>query len=239
MSSLKFMVEQLHNFSDDMVLDAPKSMDDRWDIVAKAPKSAMVVFTGGGNNGPPRPTLDFQTAVAMLDKLLAERFNLKMHMEERMINAYVLSAGKPKMKAADPNARTRYHEGPATADPKADPRNKAPILARLVTVENMTMAQFAEKLQDIAPGYIHSPVLDATGLAGSFDFTLSFSPAGAFRSGGDGAAPKAASDDVADPSGAVTLPEAIDKQLGLKLEQKKRMVQVLVIDHVEAKPTDN
>jgi uncharacterized protein (TIGR03435 family) len=238
------MVTQLHNFSADMVLDAPKSMDDRWDIVAKAPKSAMVVFTGGGNNGPPRPTLDFQTAIAMLDKLLAERFNLKMHMEERMMSAYVLSAGKPKMKAADPNARTRYHEGPAAADPKVDPRNKAPVLARLVTVENMTMAQFAEKLQDIAPGYIHSPVLDTTGLTGSYDFTLSFSPAGAFQGGGRGgdgaaAAPRPASDDVADPSGAVTLPEAIDKQLGLKLEQKKRMVQVLVIDHVEAKPTEN
>jgi uncharacterized protein (TIGR03435 family) len=241
-ASLKFLVTQLHNFSDDMVLDAPKSMDDRWDIVAKAPKSAMVVFTGS-NNGPPRPTLDFQTAIAMLDKLLAERFNLKMHMEERMINAYVLSAGKPKMKAADPAARTRYHEGPATADPKADPRNKAPMLSRLVTVENMTMAQFAEKLQDIAPGYIHSPVLDTTGLTGSYDFTLSFSPAGAFQGGGGrdgaGAAPRPSGDDVADPSGAVTLPEAIDKQLGLKLEQKKRMVQVLVIDHVEAKPTEN
>src|SRR5580658_3794941 len=211
-ASLKFMVQQLHNFSDEMVLDAPKSMEDRWDIVAKAPKSAMVMFTGGGNNGgnngPPRPTLDFQTAIAMLDKLLAERFGLKMHMEERMMSAYVLSGGKPKMKAADPNARTRYHEGPATADPKADPRNKAPVLARLVTVENMTMAQFAEKLQDIAPGYIHSPVLDATGLTGSYDFTLSFSPIGAFQVGGGGrdgagAPPKPSGDDAAEPTGAV------------------------------------
>jgi len=242
-ASLNFMLQQLHNFSPDMIVEAPKSMAERWDITAKAPKSAMVIFTGG-NNGPPRPTLDFESAIAMLDKLVAERFKLKFHTEERMMPAYVLSAGKPKMKTADPNARTRYHEGPATADPKDDVRKKAPVLARLVTVENMTMAQFAAKLQDIAPGYIHSPVLDATGLTGSYDFTLSFSPAGltnpgAGRGGDGGAAPKPPSDDVADPSGAVTLPEAVDKQLGLKLEQKKRMVQVLVIDHVEAKPTEN
>jgi uncharacterized protein (TIGR03435 family) len=42
-----------------------------------------------------------------------------------------------------------------------------------------------------------------------------------------------------DPNGALTLPEAIDKQLGLKLEKGKRPVSVLVIDHVEQKPTDN
>ncbi len=250
-ASLNFMVQQLHNYTPDMVLDAPKSMDERWDIIAKAPPSAMVVFTNGngpGGNGPPRPTLDFQTAIAMLDKLLAERFHLKTHVEERMLNAYTLSAGKPHMKQADPTARTRFHEGPATPDPKADTRNKAPVLSRLVTVENMTMVQFAEQLQNIAPGYIHSPVLDATGLTGSYDFVLSFTPIGAFQNpgggggrGGDGAAapPKASNDVPNDPTGALTLPEAIDKQLGLKLEQKKRMVQVLVIDKVDAKPTDN
>jgi uncharacterized protein (TIGR03435 family) len=107
----------------------------------------------------------------------------------------------------------------------------------------MTMAQFAMKLQDIASGYIHGPVLDSTGLPGSFDFTFSFSRAGVFRNGGgrDGAAPPSASDSGAapEPNGAISLFEAVDKQLGLKLESKKRMMPVLVIDHVEAKPTAN
>jgi uncharacterized protein (TIGR03435 family) len=35
------------------------------------------------------------------------------------------------------------------------------------------------------------------------------------------------------------LPEAVAKQLGLKLEQVKRPVKVLVIDHIEPKPIDN
>jgi uncharacterized protein (TIGR03435 family) len=45
--------------------------------------------------------------------------------------------------------------------------------------------------------------------------------------------------EASDPSGGITLLEAISKQLGLKLELQKRPVQVLVIDHVEPKPTEN
>jgi uncharacterized protein (TIGR03435 family) len=109
----------------------------------------------------------------------------------------------------------------------------------------MTLAQFAEQLPNIAGGYIHSPVLDNTGLTGSFDFTLSFSTAGAFRGGagggrgGDAAPPSGDTPAAADPSGAISLFEAVEKQLGLKLEMQKRPVSVLVIDHVERKPTDN
>jgi uncharacterized protein (TIGR03435 family) len=42
-----------------------------------------------------------------------------------------------------------------------------------------------------------------------------------------------------DPNGAISLFDAVNKQLGLKLEMQKRPVPVLVIDHVEEKPTDN
>jgi uncharacterized protein (TIGR03435 family) len=113
----------------------------------------------------------------------------------------------------------------------------------------MTMAQFSEKLKDIAPGYIHTPVMDATGLEGGYDFTLSFSAMGLTQAASGGAAgpgPAAPPPQTADvagaasvPTGAVTLFEAIEKQLGLKLEAKKRPVPVLVIDHAEQKPTDN
>jgi uncharacterized protein (TIGR03435 family) len=43
---------------------------------------------------------------------------------------------------------------------------------------------------------------------------------------------------ASDPNGALSLPDAVAKQLGLKLEQTKRPVKVLVIDHVEEKPAD-
>jgi uncharacterized protein (TIGR03435 family) len=105
----------------------------------------------------------------------------------------------------------------------------------------MTMARFAGMLQGLAPGYIHSPVLDSTGLEGSWDFTLSFSGVGQLRSGGGRGEPGSSesADAASDPNGAVSLPDAIAKQLGLKLEQAKQPVKVLVIDHVEQAPIEN
>jgi uncharacterized protein (TIGR03435 family) len=229
--TLKFLVQQAWNLTDDMIIGAPKWMDqDRYNIVAKA-------TTAGGAQ------LDIEQMWVLLRALINQRFKMESHMEERPVNAYTLSAGKPKMQKADPESRMKYKEGPG-ADGK-DPRNKNSILSRLVTVQNMTMEDFAAKLQSIAPGYIHSPVLDATGLQGSWNFTLSFSPAGAAQAPGGGgrgdgpAAPSNNPGEATDPSGAVTLPEAIDKQLGLKLQLQKRPVKVLVIDRVEQKPTEN
>lgn len=237
---LKFLIEQAWNVTDDMVSGMPKWMEsDRYDIVAKSPV----------------PDLDFDDVLIMLRALVTERFKMTTHTEDRPVTAYTLVAVKPKMKKADPTSRTKYKEGPA-ADGK-DPRDKTPILSRLVTCQNMTMAQFAEKLKDIAPGYIHTPVLDGTGLEGGYDFTLSFSAVGLTRAipgmggapvapggpgpGGPGGPASSTADGIAasDPNGAVTLFEAVEKQLGLKLEATKRPVPVLVIDHAEQKPTEN
>ncbi len=234
--TLKFLIEQAWDVTDDMLVGAPKWMDtDRYDIVAKAPAADV----------------DIDELWMMVRALLIERFKMATHTEERPVTAYTLVAVKPKMQKADPNSRTKYKEGPG-ADGR-DPRNKTPILSRLVTCQNMTMAQFSAKLMNIASGYIHSPVLDATGLEGGYDFTLSFSAVGLTRSlpamagglgpGPGGPAPGAAPSDAgpiaSDPTGAVTLFEAVEKQLGLKLETTKRPVQVLVIDHAEQKPTEN
>ena len=85
-------------------------------------------------------------------------------------------------------------------------------------------------------------MLDATGLEGSFDFTLSFSPAGLFQSGGgpskEGAQPTSGAPTASDPNGALSLFDAVSKQLGLKLEPTKGPRDFLVIDHVE-KPSGN
>ena len=114
-----------------------------------------------------------------------------------------------------------------------------------MTCQNVTMAQFAELLPGIAPGYLHTEVLDATGLEGGWDFTFSFSPAGVLQlnSGGaesDGGAPAAGgAAEASEPSGALSLFDALTKQLGLKLEMQKRPTPVLVIDHIERKPIEN
>ena len=76
-------------------------------------------------------------------------------------------------------------------------------------------------------------MLDATGIKGSWDFTLSFSSANLTKGGGDDEAA------TSDPNGALSLFDAVSKQIGLKLEKQKRPVSVLVIDHIEEKPTEN
>jgi len=225
---LKFIIQQLWQLSEDMMFGAPKWLSDvKVSITAKAPSTAIV----SGQNGPP---IDIDTLITMLKSLVVERFNMQLHMEERPINAYTLMATKPKMKPADPNGRIKCAEGPG-ADQK-DVRDARPILGRLINCQNMTMARFADMLQGLAPGYIHAPVLDSTGLEGSWDFTLSFSTTGQLQGGGG---QPGAAESASDPNGALSLPDAIAKQLGLKLEQTKRPIKVLVIDHVEPKPTDN
>jgi uncharacterized protein (TIGR03435 family) len=122
----------------------------------------------------------------------------------------------------------------------------------------MTMAQLAELLPSIAGGYFQTvsrTVLDSTGVEGAFDFTLSFSGAGILNGGGggrdgggggrggdSGPAPPAAAGTAgvaSDPGGGITLFDAMEKQIGIKMVTTKRPVPVLVIDHIEQKPTDN
>ena len=118
----------------------------------------------------------------MLRQLITERFQLKSHYDERPVTAYTLLADKPKMTKADPSNRTDFKEGPAPG--QKDQRNE--MLGRMVTVQNMSMAQFAEDLQRIAGGYIRVPVEDKTGLDGAYDFTLTFTPIGLLNAGGRG-----------------------------------------------------
>jgi uncharacterized protein (TIGR03435 family) len=217
--------------ADELIADAPKFLDSvHFDVTAKAPTPE------GGQE------VDFEDLRLMLQALLKDRFDLKVHMEERPVDGYVLTGAKPKMQKADPSNRTGCKEGPGP-DGK-DPRIQYPILSRLFYCQNMTMAQFADRLPNLAGGYAHVTVLDQTGLTDAYDFTLSFSAVQLLQ-GGRGpmpaqpAPPPGSQPAASDPSGALSLPDAVSKQLGLKLELKKRPMQVLVIDHINEKPTEN
>ncbi len=96
----------------------------------------------------------------------------------------------------------------------------------------MTTAQFASSLSDLASGYVRAPIKDATGIEGSWDFSVNFSGVGLLP--GARFDPNAGSEN-SDPNGSLSLPEALKKQLGLKLEMGKRLLPVLVIDHAEEK----
>jgi uncharacterized protein (TIGR03435 family) len=243
--SLKNLIQQAWNlFSSELIVGAPKFADsDRYNIIAEAPTYGADPDAESSPTESSRfQTIDQDSINVMLRNLLIERFKIQYHTEERPSTAFVLTALKPKMKKADPANRTGYHEGPG-ADGK-DPRIANPAVGRLVACENMTMKQLAQNLPMMAGGYIQgATVYDETGIEGAFDFTLSFSGAGMIGGGGRGGrggdGPPGAIPQASDPNGAISLYEAIEKQLGLKLERTKRPAQVLVIDHIEPKPIEN
>ena len=232
--SLKFLIDfawDLNSNDSEMLVNAPKWLDsEKFDVLAKAD----IEPPANGKKGAPQ--IDEDDLEAMLRALLIDRFQIKAHMEDRPITAYTLVADKPKLTKGDPNVRTRCKEGPGP-DGK-DPRLSNPVLNRLVTCQNMTMAEFADELQDLVPGYIFTPVKDGTGLEGGWDFTLWFSGAGQLPGAQppSGAAPNGT---ASEPTGALSLFDAIQKELGLKLIKETRPAPVLVIDHIDEQPTPN
>jgi uncharacterized protein (TIGR03435 family) len=204
--------------NEEMVVGVPKSAESaHYDVVGKVATS-----------GPLNPEdVDFDTLQLMLRALIADRWNLKAHMEDRLLSAYMMTATKQvKLQKADPQNRTNCKSGAGTN----------PMLNRLITCQNMNMTQFAAILQQMANGYVRAPIKDATGIDGYWDFSVNFSginllPGAIFD-------PNAAAG-TAEPNGSLTLPEAMQKQLGLKLDLEKRPLPVLVIDHVEDKPAEN
>jgi uncharacterized protein (TIGR03435 family) len=230
---LRQLMQLAWDLQSDDLIDAPQwTTTARFDLVARA-------FASTTNTD--QPPIEIDTLRQMLRTFLTERFQIKTHVETREVNGYVLSAPKPRLAKADPSSRTRCTEGPATNS--ADPRNRNPILSRLITCQNMTMGQFAERLQSLANGYVRVPAVDATGLEGGYTFTVNFSPIGVFQGGpgrGGDAGPVGggAALSASEPNGALSLPEALDRQLGLKLELQKRPMQVLVFDSIAEKPIE-
>jgi uncharacterized protein (TIGR03435 family) len=184
---------------------------ERFDIVARAPSA-----------GPSALAIDNEGLAPMIRALLVDRFKMTYHTEERPVSAYTLVAAKPKMKKADPASRTfcKFAQAPAVSAPGSEGLN----------CQNITMEQFADRLQGMTPELLW-PVLDATGVKGGWDFALTFSRNAAMGGGRGG--------EASEPTGAFTLFEAVEKQLGLKLEMRKRPMPVIVIDHIEQKPTEN
>jgi uncharacterized protein (TIGR03435 family) len=74
---------------------------------------------------------------------------------------------------------------------------------------------------------VQRPIINRTGLAGTFDVDLTFAPLDA-----------ASSPDAPSVSNAPALFTALQEQLGLKLESQRGPVEVLVVDRVE-QPTEN
>jgi uncharacterized protein (TIGR03435 family) len=222
---LRFLINRaFNNLNSDQLTGIPSWADTaRFDVVAKAPADgAAPAFNDPDYLAP------------MILSLLKDRFKLSYHTEERELPAYTLVAAKPKMKKADPSSRT-WCKNPSQVPgaPPAPPRSQAMIC------QNVTMTQFAELLRGRTPE-LNLSILDSTGIEGSWDFTLTFNPVINLQAAVPRpaeAAPGNLAPAASEPIASVSIFEALEKQLGLKLEKQKRPTQVTVIDHIEQTPT--
>jgi uncharacterized protein (TIGR03435 family) len=96
------------------------------------------------------------------------------------------------------------------------------------------MTELAQNLERQAFAYIDHPIVDATGLEGGWNFLIGWTPKQALQSVPN---PNQPSDAPRDADG-MTVFEAVDKELGLKLVKEKRTVPVIVVDHVAEKPVE-
>jgi uncharacterized protein (TIGR03435 family) len=187
------------------IVGQPEWMDkDKWDIEAQ----------------PDVPGAPNKLQVAtMIQKLLADRFQLKFHDDKKELSAYVLTVAKSgnKMTAG-------------STDPNQLPALFFTALGRL-TVQNATMEDFAGLMQTAV---LDKPVVDQTALAGKWNFPLKWTPDES-QFGGMGIKVPPPSDA---PDAPPPLFTAIQEQIGLKLEAGKAQVKVLVIDKAE-KPSAN
>ena len=154
----------------------------------------------------------------MMQKLLADRFQLKFHRDKKELSVYaiVVAKGGPKLTKSQSDSTL----------PGLFFRGLGNLPAR-----NATMEEFAGLMQSAV---LDKPVIDQTGLAGRFDFTLKWT-LDEFQFAGLGIKPPAPADNADAPPDLFT---AMQQQLGLKLESTKAPADVLVIDHVE-KPSEN
>jgi uncharacterized protein (TIGR03435 family) len=184
----------------------------------------------------------------MMQSLLAERFHVAVHFENQQGPLLALTLVKPGRLGPKllPHALGQPC-GPAPAPDTGAPSptdlwpqlcgafsmRPAPDRRHMqIGSRDSTLALLASNLSTGGSLWtkLTAPVVDQTGVTGSFDFTIEFSP----PPGGPLPLPR---DVEIDPEGPVFM-DALREQLGLKLESTKGPTQVIVIDHVEA-PSEN
>ncbi len=171
------------------IVDAPDwALHDRFDIE-------------GTTDTPGEPSLRQQQE--MLQKLLADRFQLKFHRDQRELSVYAIQIAKggPKLKPA------------ANPDAEVDQEGEGRGTEQTVTYTSASMTDFAFGEQF----FFDRPVVNQTGLTGKYDFSIRYSDE--IR--------------TTDPNAPPGLFTAVQEQLGLKFEPTKTPTAVFVIDHVE------
>jgi uncharacterized protein (TIGR03435 family) len=172
--------------------------EDRFDIEARPPESSKSLHA---NPAIPRlPPNEEQRQ--MLQTLLIDRFQLKYRRETKEGRIFVLTRTNKKLRLEEAKDKDAY--------PWAGGAQGGGFDGAGVVGTNVTMPEFAERLSP----YFDRPVLDKTGLEGSFDFKFTYFSA--------------------DPNPDVAASILVSLEaLGLKLEPTKGPVETIVIEKVE------
>ncbi len=204
-TSLADLIKAAYNVQDKQIVGAPAWVfSDHYDIAAQ----------------PDIPGTPNQAQLkTMIQKLLADRFQLKFHKDQKELSAYVLTVAKggPKMKKSegDPNGLGgRFFTGLGS-----------------LSFSNSSMDDFCDLFQSAV---LDRPVVNHTDLPGKWDFLLKWTPDES-QFGGMGIKVPPPTDAADAPPPLFT---AIQEQIGLKLDAGKAQVPVLVIDKAE-KPSEN
>ena len=204
-STIKRLIVAAYNVHESTITGGPPWLEsDRFDIVAKAPP------------GTPRETL-----FLMLQSLLAERFKLTIHREERPLTVYALVVGKGGPRLQKPSG------GEMTCDWIMPGNGRVQRECK-----NMTMRELASSIPNWAMAHVDVPVVDLTDIQGAYDFRMEWSVPANPGAEGRGDVP------ITTDNGGATLFDAMS-QIGLKLERRKHPISVIVIDHVDRLPTVN
>jgi len=225
--ALKVLIQQAYGIEDNQIVGAPSWLGSaRYDIEAKVSSSD----TDALHN------LSSDQRRLMLQPLLADRFQLKVHTEVRdlPVLTLVIAKGGPKLHEAKPG--DTYPNGLKDFNGQGGGPGMMLMRPGQLTGQGLPLSSLARVLTQ----QLGSTVQDKTGLTGKYDLTLQWTPdrngsamPGAPEPGLQGPG-SGGSTDASGPS----IFSAIQEQLGLKLESQKGPVEVLVIDHVET-PSEN
>jgi uncharacterized protein DUF3738 len=226
------LIRLAYRLTDSQLLAAPAWLDvDRFDVLATAP----------GTPNSARGTIPPEV-LAMLRTLLEERFQLKARVETREHPLFALVRARPDGPLGRGLRRTTvpctpravgelgelFGPLPSTRTQCGGRVDRGLLLSTGGTIGDLIWAlSRPELVPDV--GRI---VVDRTGLTGTFDIDLRWTPDSAFTDRSQGAAASPSLD--SEPP----LFTAIQEQLGLKLEKTNGPVEVLVIDRIE-RPTPN
>jgi uncharacterized protein (TIGR03435 family) len=167
------------------------------------------------------PHIGLEQRRAMLQQLLADRFKLAVHREQKEFPIYALELAKggPKFgetKPEDVHISSTY--GPMCQVLRSKMGS--------IEMKGCSMAQLARNLTGSTRDDLGRAIVDRTGLTGLYSFSLNWTP--------DTAPPS----NTLNAGGGPSIFTAVQEQLGLLLRSEKGPLETIVIDHVEM-PTEN